>query len=733
MRRMGFDVSAKQPGSGFPRLSIFIGVLAGCLILSGAFAAQPPVPSPSAVASEEPPPARVRELFDLLANPEVQKWLNQRRAAESNPEPPSGAEDATPSGYLSARLGVIRSHVASLVTEFPRLPDELKRANDVLQAELQGRRGIGALLVTTFVVLGFGAEWLFRRATVKVRRRFDEARLETVRDRLRLVGARFAYGMCLLAAFSLGSVGAFIAFEWPPFLREMVLGYLVAFLIVRITIILGQFLLSPRHERFRLVPMETAAAWFWYRRLVAFIAWFAFGWVTVSLLGTLGISLEARRLVAYGLGLGLLAIGLEAVWRAPLAVDDGQLSVRGASRVSPTVWRGVVSSFFVLLWALWVASAMPLFWFAVIVATLLFLRRTLRRSIDHILRPAGAAHVESETSSLLAVGIERGAQAVLVIGAALLLARAWKVDLAALAAQDTAFTRLVRGALSAVIIALLADFAWHMLKTVIDRKLASARDPGPPNTDEARRRARLRTLLPIARTVLLVVLMAIAVMMALSAMGVEIGPLIAGAGVVGVAIGFGAQTLVRDVISGMFYLIDDAFRIGEYIQSGNYKGTVESFSLRSVKLRHHRGPIYTVPFGVLGAVQNMSRDWVIEKLEVGVTYDTDLDLARKLIKQIGRELAQDPEFAPHIIEPLKMQGVEKFGDYAIQLRMKMTTLPGEQFVIRRRAYAMLKTAFDQHGIKFAFPTVQVAGDSDLSSAGAVARRGLELIEARPTP
>ena len=102
--------------------------------------------------------------------------------------------------------------------------------------------------------------------------------------------------------------------------------------------------------------------------------------------------------------------------------------------------------------------------------------------------------------------------------------------------------------------------------------------------------------------------------MALSALGVEIGPLIAGAGVVGVAIGFGAQTLVKDIIAGMFYLLDDAFRVGEYIQSGNYKGTVESFSLRSVKLRHHRGPLYTVPFGVLGAVQNMSRDWVIDKI-----------------------------------------------------------------------------------------------------------------------
>ena len=109
---------------------------------------------------------------------------------------------------------------------------------------------------------------------------------------------------------------------------------------------------------------------------------------------------------------------------------------------------------------------------------------------------------------------------------------------------------------------------------------------------------------------------------------------------VGVALGFGAQTLVRDIISGMFFLLDDAFRIGEYIQAGTYKGTVESFSLRSIKLRHHRGALYTVPFGVLGAVQNGSRDWVIDKMTIGITYDSNIDEAKKIIKRIGKEKAR---------------------------------------------------------------------------------------------
>ncbi|MGO4832392.1 mechanosensitive ion channel family protein, partial [Rhizobiaceae sp. 2RAB30] len=156
--------------------------------------------------------------------------------------------------------------------------------------------------------------------------------------------------------------------------------------------------------------------------------------------------------------------------------------------------------------------------------------------------------------------------------------------------------------------------------------------------------------------------------------------------------------------------------VGEYIQSGSYKGTVESFSLRSVRLRHHRGPVFTVPFGVLGAVQNMSRDWVIEKMPIGVTYDSDIDLARKLIKKVGQELAQAPEFADGTIAPLKMQGIDSFGDFAIVLRMKLMTKPGAQYGIKRKALMMIKQAFDENGIKIATPTVQVSGGEDAAAA-----------------
>ena len=313
-----------------------------------------------------------------------------------------------------------------------------------------------------------------------------------------------------------------------------------------------------------------------------------------------------------------------------------------------------------------------------------------------------------------------------------------EVDIGDLANRNSLAPRFLRGALVAAIVVLFADLLWNVVKAAIDTRVHEVGLPPETTLEEDRRRARMRTLLPILRNMLFVVIVVIAGMMGLSALGVEIGPLIASAGVVGIAIGFGAQTIVRDVISGIFYLLDDAFRVGEYIQSGNYRGVVESFSLRSVKLRHQNGPLFTVPFGALGAVQNMSRDWAVEKLTVGVTYDTDLDKARKIIKKVGQELAADPELAPGIMQPLKMQGVQAFGDFAIQLRMKMMTRPGDiQYMARRRALAMIKKAFDANGINFAYPTVQVAGGGSNVGIGgnlgdqanaAVAKKGLELLK-----
>jgi moderate conductance mechanosensitive channel len=700
-------------------------------------------PTVSAPAAVDPPP-KVRELLDLMGDPQVRAWLDQRKSpstAKSQTElhePDQASIHAVELDAVVGRLGQIRSHMASLIATLPHISEDFRNAGEMLASELQGRELWRMLrLFLVFIGLGYGFEWLFRRATTRFHLRFEEVKLDTVGERLNVVGSRLAFAVGLVLSFAAGSVGAFLAFDWPYLIKDLLLGYLLVFLAIRLALAVGRFLLAPRNRdvaRFRIVPMTTAAARFWYLRLAIIVGWVAFGRVLVDDAALFGISLEARELMAYGLGLVLLAIAVECAWRAPPSMTETANESAEARRRRHGRAAGL-SLYFVVLWLSWVVGAMTLFWVLTLLIALPAAIRLTQRSVNHILRPPGHEEALAGPASVASVCLERGLRTLLIVGAIFWLAYVWHVDVGDLASSDTLVTRILRGLVTATIVILVADFVWNVIKAVIDTRVTEVGSAGELTLEEDRRRARLRTLLPILRNMLFVVIVVIAVLMGLSSLGIQIAPLIASAGVVGVAIGFGAQTLVKDVISGIFYLLDDAFRVGEYIQSGNYRGVVESFSLRSVKLRHQNGPLYTVPFGVLGAIQNMSRDWAIEKLTIGVTYDTDIDKARKIIKKVGQELAQDPELAPGILEPLKMQGVQAFGDFAIQVRMKMMTRPGDvQFAARRRALAMIKKAFDANGISFAYPTVQVAGGATATNGSndavgiAVAQKGLELVK-----
>ncbi|HEV2678672.1 MAG TPA: mechanosensitive ion channel domain-containing protein [Aliidongia sp.] len=214
---------------------------------------------------------------------------------------------------------------------------------------------------------------------------------------------------------------------------------------------------------------------------------------------------------------------------------------------------------------------------------------------------------------------------------------------------------------------------------------------------------RLATLLPLIRNTLAIAIFFLGTVIALGDLGVDIGPLLAGAGVVGIALGFGAQALVRDVIAGLFFLIDDAFRLGEYIDTGRLKGTVEAISIRSVRLRHQSGLVHTIPFGQIQAVTNSSRDWAIVKFNLHVAPDSDLELVRKTIKQLGLSFLEDPEIGGDFIEPLKMQGVADVTQGAIMIRCKFTARPIRPSYLRRQALRQIILRFAGAGIAFATP------------------------------
>ncbi|MQY46189.1 mechanosensitive ion channel [Rhizobiales bacterium RZME27] len=563
---------------------------------------------------------------------------------------------------LAAWETMTRERLDGIVRAIPRIPTEVTTVSSRIRAQALSYGGLPVFAIFAgLVAVGLVAEKVFSRSHTGSR----------VIDRLLAVGV-FTATMAIV----------FFAFDWPPLPRIVLMVSVLALVAYRAISVLIDAAGMPPLSR---------------KRTKIFVGGIVTGTGLAVLGEPLSVDPTTTAAVSFCVSLVLLLIALEGAMSLPARSFRTRIAICLAILV---------------VWALWCLGLRGLFWLAVFAMSLPSVLRFFGKTVAELL--------PGDTEETKRVLLVRGSRAAVVIIAAAWLATVWRLDPTSLVHSDPRVASLSYGLLKSVVIMLLADLVWHLARSWIDRKLLASNSGA--SADELARKGRLRTLLPIFRNVLAVMVAVIAGLVVLSELGIEIGPLIAGAGVFGVALGFGSQTLVKDVISGVFYMLDDAFRVGEYIQAKSYKGTVEGFSLRSVRLRHHRGPVYTVPFGELGAVENMSRDWGIVKFRVSVSYDADVEKARKLTKKIGAALAEDPEFSPLFIEPLKMKGVEEFGDYGMVLSFGMTLRPsGLQSMIRRRANLMIREAFKENGIEFAQPMVQVGADEKQVAASAATR------------
>ncbi|GGE09926.1 mechanosensitive ion channel protein [Rhizobium anhuiense] len=690
------------------RMCAFLTLVFSTLLLASANLASAAEPTNSS--------APIRVIIELPNDDSGRALVN--RIVPGNQEaaqPVAVSQEAAPTS-IATSLQDLRQRLLTLVDAVPTLPGQIQSAIRVFQTD-DRIEPVGLILaVILFVAGGFVAQrlaWWSGRGLLHF---VLNAPAGTVRQRIKLHAARLSMGLLALAGYLIGSLGAFILFPWPAVFRDIALILLSAALMVRLGVLVGRIVIAPgaRLPHMRLLTLVTSLAWFWYYWLLAIVAVLAAGWATIEVIGTIRASpILVDLFTAAWLGVVSIAL-IVMIWLRHYRSDGPP--------VSRLVCVGFSASI-LLSWLLWVSGLRGAFWTVVVIALLPLTVSVAHDIIRRIIQSGEGQAVEDPAIVGWSVVIMQTLRNALIVVAALLIARAWNVNLSDLAAAETVTTRLIRAGIRIVIVLLVTDVIWKLASTLIDSQMAMASrsvQAGHQEGPDARRRQRLNTLLPILRNVLFLAIGAVGFLMILDAVGIQIGPLLAGAGVVGIAVGFGAQTLVKDIISGVFYLFDDAFRIGEYIQAAKYKGTVEGFSLRSIRLRHHRGPVTIVPFGELGAVQNLSRDWVIDIITLTLNYDSDLEEVRKTIKRIGVELLEDAELGPNIIEPLKMQGIEQMADYGVQIRLKFMTKPGEQFGVRRKALAMLKKTFAEKGIQFATPTVHVSGGPADAAATAAA-------------
>lgn len=685
--------------------------------------------------------AQVDQIVTTITQNVLQELNRQGVAPKAtNPAaPPAEVQDPTSAmtsmgASYGSRGSRIAENLKAMVAALPNIGTEFTRIGDKLNpvgGEGYGRGGLFGLILLA-ALLAMAVEWGIRALCTRPR----AVLMRNVTDHADIgrLGGLFLLDVAAVIGFQVTAEG--LAGLWfdNALPQSMFAVYVLKMLVLwRYAVLVLELILRPGNHQARLVPVadtEAGRAKFWLTGLILVaLACIVFQRVLI----VAGMHPDNVRAVAVLVGAIIAALLVAGIWVARRVISQLMLSGHLSTEAGYHLRAGFAKRWHYL------AIAATLFWFATwlngIVLKNLGPFQAMTRTLVVLLALLIAEGIVARAARALFKGGDGAAAAVarrcigvgLRIIAFALIAEAWAVGAMQLMAGEQ-WQSLTRSIVTAAITMFVAYTFWEIAKFWIDTRLKAAQpvvgraeedatggEPPPPS--------RLATLLPIFRVVLAAGLLVLTVLVVLTELGINTAPLIAGASVFGLAISFGSQALVKDIVSGVFYMADDAFRVGEYIDTGKAKGTVEGFTLRSLKVRHQNGQINTIPFGQLGAITNFSRDWVTVKFNLRMSHDTDIELVRKTVKKIGLDMQADPELGPQLLEPLKMQGVADIQDNALVLRFKFTAKPGKPSLVQRQAVRRIYQAFAEKGIKFASTavTVQTAGEvASHAAAGAAA-------------
>lgn len=245
----------------------------------------------------------------------------------------------------------------------------------------------------------------------------------------------------------------------------------------------------------------------------------------------------------------------------------------------------------------------------------------------------------------------------------------------------------------------------YLLKKLKNRMVSLA--DKKEEIDEVEAEKRINTLMSIVRGIIKIIVWAIYIMIVLKKFNIDIGPILASAGIIGLAVGFGAQELVRDFISGFYILLENQIRTGDVAIINGTGGLVERIALRTITLRDFSGVVHIIQNGKISSLSNMTKEWSAMVFDIGVAYKEDTETVMNIMKQVGDELKGDPELGEHIIEPIEVFGLDSFGDSAIVIKARIKTRPIQQWTVGREYRKRLKKAFDERNIEIPFPHTTV--------------------------
>jgi len=711
--------------------------------------AAPPAATTTGLSSEQ-----LRSLADTLEDPQARdRLVGQLRAliavAEGGRAPAEETETETVGSrtleWATGQLGDVSRQMVRIGMAFGDVHSALAWMNLQARDPTLRQRWTELALQLGFILLGGHlASRLVRYLASGTRERLGERTFASTMEKVPVLLARILLDLLPIAAFALVGYGILSATEPQLRVRIVALTIVNATILIQVVLVFVRFALSPRTPSLRLVPLDDEGAhyaYIWCRR-IAYTAVYGYfvpqaayvlGIPTGTYLGLLKFAgllvaamlvvlvLQNRRSVADRIRGGAPATAEEVQPGAETAPEPPTfLTMRSFRNRVGEVWHLLAILYILVIYGIWALDVHGGFAFMLrataVSAVVLVITRLALMAVDRGIRRGFAIPddvrrdfpmLEARANRYLP-GVHVGLRGIILAISALTLLDAWGIE--SFAWLDTAWGRRVTT--SAVTIGLVlvgALVAWEVVSGLIERFLAG----GSKNGQKIERSARIRTLLPLLRNAFMIVLLTFVGLIVLSELGVNIAPLLAGAGVIGLAIGFGSQTLVKDVITGLFILFEDTIAVGDVIDvGGGHSGVVEAISIRTIRLRDVRGAVHTVPFSEVQTVLNMTKDFGFAVIDASVDYTQNVDRVADVMRQVGTELQADPQFQGSILEPIDIFGLDQFGPSAIVIRGRIKTRPGKQWAVARAYNKLMKQRFDELGIEIPFPqrTVHVKGD-----------------------
>ena len=716
------------------RLLLALSLLAAPLVAGPAAAQLPPPPAAAAAPSpaEVPPGASasdLRALLDTLSDEAARaRFLTHLRAlvdseAGTAVQPaavsPAPGRDDWLSGATQS-LGAFSGSVLSLVGEIEQLPAQAGQLLDDLSDPLVLERvGWAVTMVIAVLAAAMLAEYIAKAVLARLRRAIEARPGRGFFMRTLLLALRTLIDIVPIAAFAAAAFGVLALVELNFIVRLAVVTVINANVLARLILAGARAVLTPDAPQMRLFPLDHEGAAYGYLWVRRFTYTLVYGHFLLRAAWVLGLALPTYRFLGNVLALFVAGMCIVFILQVRGAVA-GRLRRLGAREGRVARLRDAVADFWhvlaiayviagLLVWTLdvdggfaFLARATLLSMLALGLATLV--TALMQRAFDRVFRLNGEMStryplLEARANRYLPA-LRSAMQGLVVLVTALVLLEIWGAQPFERLASEAG--RLAVGRLISIgVVVFIGLIAWEISTAFADRLRA-----GNPNS------TRLKTLLPFLQNAFRVVLLTLGGLILLSEIGINIAPLLAGAGVLGLAIGFGAQTLVKDVITGVFILMEDTISVGDVVEVGAHAGLVEKITIRTVHMRDFDGNVHSIPFGEVQTVKNMSKDFAYAVVDVRIAYRESIDEALALMAEVAADMVANGPLAETITAPFEVVGVEALDPSHIQLRGRFKTRPLGQWNVRREFYRRIKAAFDARGIEMPYPHQTVYLGSD---------------------